>query len=67
MAKRPTAPSPSPPLLRPEGTAPKVSPLVLCDHLIAVAQEADRAGYPSTAAGLVALVNRMFDAPSPRH
>ena len=39
------------------------SPLLLCDHLIALAQEADRAGYPNTAAHLVALVDGMFDEP----
>jgi hypothetical protein len=45
--------------------ANKVSPLMLCDHLIQVAQEADQAGYVQTAAHLVALVDRMFDvAPS---
>lgn len=42
---------------------PPTSPLLLCDHLIALAQEADRAGYPTTAAHLVALVNGMFDEP----
>lgn len=46
--------------------ANKVSPLMLCDHLIQVAQEADQAGYLQTAAHLVALVDRMFDAHSPR-
>jgi len=37
--------------------------LILCDHLIALAQEADKAGYPHTAAHLVALVDKMFDEP----
>lgn len=37
------------------------SPLLLCDHLIALAQEADLAGYPNTAAHLVALVDGMFE------
>lgn len=45
----------------------KVSPLVLCDHLIQVAQEADRAGYVQTAAHLVTLVNHMFDTPPKHH
>lgn len=44
-------------------TASPTSPLLLCDHLIALAQEADRAGYPNTAAHLVALVHGMFDEP----
>lgn len=39
------------------------SPLLLCDHLIALAQEADRTGYPTTAAHLIALVDGMFDEP----
>ncbi len=43
--------------------ATTTSPLLLCDHLIALAQEADRAGYPTTAAHLVALVDGMFDEP----
>jgi len=37
------------------------SPLVLCDHLIALAQEAERAGYPATAGRLVSLVDGMFE------
>ena len=45
----------------------KVSPLMLCDHLIQVAQEADKAGYVQTAAHLVALVDRLFDAAPQRH
>ena len=44
-----------------------VSPLVLCDHLIQVAQEADRAGYSETAAQLVAALERMFDSPPQHH
>lgn len=61
-----TAHSKSPNCL-PGETALKVSPLMLCDHLIQVAQEADRAGYIQTAAHLVALVDRMFDVPPQRH
>lgn len=37
------------------------SPLVLCDHMISLAQEADRAGYPATASHLVALLDRVFE------
>ena len=44
-------------------TPAPTSPLLLCDHLIALAQEADRAGYPNTAGHLVALVDGMFDEP----
>ena len=44
-------------------TPAPTSPLLLCDHLIALAQEADRAGYPTTAAHLVALVDGIFDEP----
>lgn len=47
--------------------AAKISPLMLCDHLIQVAQEADQAGYVQTAAHLVALVDRLFDAAPQRH
>ena len=43
--------------------AAPTSPLLLCDHLITLAQEADRAGYPNTASHLVALVDGMFDEP----
>ena len=44
-------------------TPAPTSPLLLCDHLISLAQEADRAGYPNTAGHLVALVDGMFDEP----
>jgi hypothetical protein len=36
------------------------SPLVLCDHLLTLAQQAERAGYPGTAARLVGLAESMF-------
>lgn len=36
------------------------SKLVLCDRLISLAQEADRAGCPATARRLVRLVDTMF-------
>jgi len=49
-------------------TAPaKVSPLILCERLIQVAQDADRAGYQDTAAHLVTLVDRMFEPPPRRN
>jgi len=41
------------------------SPLMLCDHLISLAQEADRAGYPGTAGHLVALLDQMFEERRP--
>jgi hypothetical protein len=37
------------------------SPLVLCDRLIALARQADSAGYPATASQLVQLAHTMFD------
>lgn len=45
-----------------------VSPLVLSDRLIALAQDADRAGYTGTAEQLICLACAVFDeAPRPRH
>jgi hypothetical protein len=43
--------------------APKalVSPLTLSDRLIALAQDADRAGFSNTAAQLVHLACSVFD------
>jgi hypothetical protein len=43
---------------------PQTSPLMLSDHLITLAQEADRAGYTSTARRLVTLACRVFDEPA---
>jgi hypothetical protein len=40
---------------------PQTSPLVLSDHLITLAQQADRAGYTSTARRLITLACRVFD------
>ncbi len=55
----------SAPVLLHRGT---VSPLVLSDRLIALAQDADRAGYTGTAEQLVCLACSVFDeAPQPRH
>jgi hypothetical protein len=39
----------------------KVSPLLIADRLITLAQDADRAGYSATADRLIRLVNRVFD------
>jgi hypothetical protein len=47
--------------------APAISPLMLCDRLIQAAQDAEQAGYPETAAYLVAVVDQMFEATPPRH
>ena len=44
-----------------------VSPLVLSDRLIALARDADRAGYTGTAEQLVGLACSVFDeAPASR-
>ncbi len=42
-------------------SAGKVSPLLIADRLITLAQDADRAGYSATAERLIRLVNRVFD------
>lgn len=45
-----------------------VSPLVLSDRLIALAEDADRAGFTGTAEQLVCLACAVFDeAPQPKH
>jgi hypothetical protein len=45
-----------------------VSPLVLSDRLLALAQDADRAGFTGTAEQLVSLACSVFDeAPRPQH
>lgn len=41
------------------------SPLMLCDRLIGLAQEADRAGFMKTAEHLVFLAHSVLD--EPRH
>jgi hypothetical protein len=40
---------------------PPPSPLVLCDRLISLAQDADRAGLPDTAAHLMDLIDELFE------
>ena len=48
--------------------AHQVSPLVLSDRLITLAQDADRAGFTITAERLVTLACSVFDeAPGPPH
>lgn len=39
------------------------SPLLLCDRLIGLAKDADRAGCKATAHRLVALLDTLFDEP----
>jgi hypothetical protein len=39
----------------------QTSPLILSDHLITLAQTADRAGYTSTARRLISLACTVFD------
>ena len=43
---------------------PMASPLILCDRLISLAQDADRAGFAVTAEHLVHLAQAMFEEPS---
>ena len=43
--------------------APAVSPLVLADRLLTLAQDADRAGYPETASNLVQVMYSVLDTP----
>ncbi len=38
-----------------------VSPMVLSDRLLALAQDADRAGFTDTAEGLLRLAHTVFD------
>ena len=44
----------------------KLTPLVLADRLITLAQDAERAGYRGAASGLVKLMNSMLDSSAPR-
>jgi hypothetical protein len=44
-----------------------VTPLVLADRLIALAQEADRAGYAQSATRLLGLAYAVFDEEPRRH
>lgn len=55
LPSHPVMPSPVP-----------VSPLVLSDQLITLAEQASHAGYASTARRLVALAHKVLDDP-PRH
>ena len=54
-----------PQLSSPTAHAQPTSPLVLCDRLISLAQEADRAGHVGTASQLVRLAHSVFDEKAP--
>lgn len=41
--------------------APEPSPLVICDRLLSLAKDADRAGLPVTAEHLLFLAHHIFD------
>ena len=41
--------------------APQVSPLMLADRLISLAQDADRAGFREAASRLVKLIDTVLD------
>jgi hypothetical protein len=43
----------------------KISPLVLADRLITLAQEADRAGYSDSASRLLGTAYAVLDEPKP--
>lgn len=55
------APIPLPLPLRPRPPAPPLSPLVLCDRLIGLAQDAQRAGFAVTAEHLLYLAETLFE------
>ena len=46
-------------------TFANVSPMLLADRLITLAQQADQAGYRDAAANLVTLMYSVLDAPQP--
>ena len=49
-------------------TSPQISPLILADRLISMAQDADRAGFRETATRLLSLIDAVFDeAPQRSH
>ena len=55
------------PDIQPAAATP-VSPLMLADRLISLAQEADRAGYCDSASKLIGLAYSVFDEdPKNRH
>jgi hypothetical protein len=48
-------------MIRSDTPKPAASPLVFSDRLLSLAQDADRAGYHTTADRLVKLAHRVFD------
>lgn len=42
---------------------PPISPLMLADRMLHLAQEADRAGFPSAACCLLGLIDQVLDRP----
>ena len=44
------------------GLSGRISPLMIADRLITLAQDADRAGYPDTASQIVSLVYTVLDS-----
>ena len=52
-------------LVSPQAAA--ISPLVIADRLISLAQDADRAGYKDAATRLVGLMYAVLDSPAVRH
>ena len=52
--------------IHPVSPSRRVSPLILADRLIALAQDADRAGYRDAASNLVTMAYSVLDAPA-RH
>ena len=43
--------------------APAMSPLMLCDRLLRLAEDADNAGFPVAAEHLLDLANEVLDQP----
>jgi hypothetical protein len=59
----PAAPPPAPAGFPINGAGPNLSPLMLSDRLIGLAQDADRAGLRVTASELVRLACEVLDRP----
>ncbi len=47
----------------PPQTTPMISPLMLCDRLISLAEDADHAGFSIAAEHLLELANEVLDRP----
>ncbi len=59
----PTPPLLAPPILSPavQAGVPGISPLMLSDHLLKLAEEADRAGLAGAATMLIGLAHSVLD------